>query len=446
MFAKLDGAPERSRRGGRGGQPQAVSRPPDSCTADLVSALLVLTLFLPSDQVIPGLGLPPTDIASFVLAFLWLGLHLGAHLPIAKGPSPGRTSLFVFVAALTISFIFGQYGFLSGAESDSSIRKVLIVVGVVGMSLFTGDTVRSQYGLILIVRTLVLCTSLLAVLGVAETVVGTNFMGQVKVPGLASTDFAGFVQAPRGQLVRAQAMAAHPIEFGVVCAMVVPFAVFLAVGRHGAQRAWLYWLYVALLSAGSVFSVSRSAIIGLFVACVVLLIGASWRERWITTAFVFAGVGLLWAIAPRTVSVLSSFFLAAPDDPSVGARTDDYAAVASEFARSPLYGKGPGTWFAPVHRILDNQYLLTLVETGLLGLLATLLVIGVSLTRAVALHFRGQPTRQSLALASAASLVVVAATYATFDFVSFSTANTISFVTIGLVIAQDRIASSSEGR
>ncbi len=35
-------------------------------------------------------------------------------------------------------------------------------------------------------------------------------------------------------------------------------------------------------------------------------------------------------------------------------------------------GRGIGTWYAPKHEIFDNQYLLTLVDSGVIGLVALL--------------------------------------------------------------------------
>jgi O-antigen ligase len=137
------------------------------------------------------------------------------------------------------------------------------------------------------------------------------------------------------------------------------------------------------------------------------------------------------------LSVLTSFFASASSDPSISSRTADYAAVSEEVARSPFLGHGYGTWYAPVHQIFDNEYLLTLVESGVVGLLSTVLVLGVAIWRSLSVDKRSY-SRQSLSISCTASLAIVAVTSATFDFSSFPIVNTMAFVVVGLVGALDR--------
>jgi hypothetical protein len=420
------------RMAGEGSAARARRAVGDLDASDFVCVLVILMLLIPSDQIIPGLGVSPGNFIASLLAFLWLCLHAGRGLPIAKGATPVRTGVFALVGATALSFVAGMYGYLNAGEVKNSTHTVVLFVATIGACLFIVDAVRSYRGVAQIARVFTLATTAVAVAGIVETLVGSNFVSELRIPGLQPTSFADLTQASRDALVRAQSTAGHPIEFGVLCGMVLPFAVHFAVHEPRFYLRSVYWMGAAALAAGAVFSISRSAIIALVAVGVVVLIGASARERYRGTAVVVLSLGILWVVAPRVVGALTSFFLNASSDPSVGARTDDYSAVAEEFARSPVLGRGPGTWYAPVHRIFDNQYLLTIVEDGALGLVCRLGILIVSLWCLIRLQARDPYRGQSLPLACAASLAVVVLTSATFDFTSFSTVNTLSLVIIGM--------------
>ena len=94
-------------------------------------------------------------------------------------------------------------------------------------------------------------------------------------------------------------------------------------------------------------------------------------------------------------------------------------------ARHPLLGRGTGTWYAPKHEVFDNQYLLTLVDSGVIGLLTFLGIFAAAVYAAVRVMYLCSLVSASketaamdrdLALSLAASLAVVFPTFATFDF------------------------------
>ncbi|WP_018331982.1 O-antigen ligase family protein [Actinomycetospora chiangmaiensis] len=407
--------------------------------ADLVCALVVLTLLLPSDQIVPGLGVTPASLLTGLLAFLWVCLHLGRNLPVAKGRTPVRTAVFLLVGSVALSFVAGMYGYLTEGEVKNSVHTTVLVLTVIGSCLFVIDVVRGQVGLAHIARAFVVASAVVAVAGIVESLVGITFVSHLSIPGLHPTSYADLTQATRQSLTRAQSTTGHPIEFGVLCGMALPFAVHLASRHRVRSRRAVYWSCATVLVVGAVFSISRSAIIALVAVGCVLLVGATPAQRVRATAVVLAGLGVLWMAVPQVVEALVTFFASASTDPSVGARTGDYTVLAAQFVRSPILGHGPGTWYAPVHQIFDNQYLLTLVETGVVGLAVRLAVFVTAAWQLLRLHFRDPDRGQSLPLAGAAGLVVVILTSATFDFGSFASVNTLSFLLVGMAGALARV-------
>ncbi len=80
-----------------------------------------------------------------------------------------------------------------------------------------------------------------------------------------------------------------------------------------------------------------------------------------------AVVGLRLAI-PGLVGTLYSLFSNLQNDPSVSGRTSDYAVVLGLFDQHAILGRGLFTFVPRYYRILDNQYLMILVELGVVGL------------------------------------------------------------------------------
>jgi O-antigen ligase len=115
-------------------------------------------------------------------------------------------------------------------------------------------------------------------------------------------------------------------------------------------------------------------------------------------------------------------FTSVNEDPSISGRTDDYTVVGNYFAQRPLLGRGPGTLIPDLYLILDNQWLLTLVTGGLIGLAAFAALHLVSLTLAwIALRRSTRPEDRHLCAALISSVVVSMAVSATFDTLSFTT-------------------------
>ena len=62
-------------------------------------------------------------------------------------------------------------------------------------------------------------------------------------------------------------------------------------------------------------------------------------------------------------------FTGISQDDSARSRTDSYALAFDFIQQRPFFGRGFST-FLPTYRIIDNQYLGLLIETGVVGLLA----------------------------------------------------------------------------
>jgi O-antigen ligase len=129
---------------------------------------------------------------------------------------------------------------------------------------------------------------------------------------------------------------------------------------------------------------------------------------------------LVFVLAHGLIGTLGNFFLAGNSDPSVAHRTDNYPYVIQLVSQAPWFGQGGGTYIPTAVHILDNQYLNTAIELGLLGLAA--LIFYLVWPAIVAFAARRRTTNPELrdlcaALAGADLAAVLCA--ATFDGFSF---------------------------
>jgi O-antigen ligase len=150
------------------------------------------------------------------------------------------------------------------------------------------------------------------------------------------------------------------------------------------------------------------------------------------------------------LGIFRDYFLAGNSDPSIKHRTNNYPYVEELVRQAPWLGQGGGTYIpvtlaSSVH-VLDNQYLTTAIELGLLGTAA--LFFYLSWPAVVALVARQHTTNPELrdlcaALAGADLAAMVCA--ATFDGFSFPMFFNLQPLIVGLIGAAWMIAEKEKG-
>jgi O-antigen ligase len=250
-------------------------------------------------------------------------------------------------------------------------------------------------------------------------------------------------------LTRAAGTTSNPLEFGVFCAMLLPLAIHIAYRAAAAGRGRrLWWTCVGLIGCGLMFSASRSAIVGLAASGLVLLIGwPAQRRKWMAIA-AFGFLVVIKVASPGLLGTLLSLFRNAGQDDSVQWRTHDYDTAKELVSQHFWLGRGIGTWYAPKHEIFDNQYLLTLVDSGVIGLVTLLGIFIAAVYAAIRVrvvssrHLKEEDAAyhdRDLALSLTASLVVIFPGFGTFDFLAFPTVSAFAFLLAGIAGALLRI-------
>jgi O-antigen ligase len=255
----------------------------------------------------------------------------------------------------------------------------------------------------------------MAVVGFLQFRFGIDLAGLAnRIPGLHENADLVSIQDRQG-FRRPAGTATHPIEFGCVIAMALPLALHLArfdVAHSPIRR----WLPVAAIAVGIPVAVSRSAVLGAVVATVVIFAGLEPRLRPRALGAAAAFIVVTYATTPGLLGTIRTLFVNAGSDASITYRTDDYEAVGEYIRQSPWLGRGPGTFLSDKYIVLDNQYLMSVIETGLVGLSV---VIGYLLTTAFlgrgARHRSRDAAIRDLGQALAATSLASAVTAFTFD-------------------------------
>jgi O-antigen ligase len=194
----------------------------------------------------------------------------------------------------------------------------------------------------------------------------------------------------------------------------------------------------------SFLTVSRTAVVAIAVEAVVLV--PTWPRRLQAAALAgaVATVAAVRVAAPGVVGTVVGLFLHASSDDSVTHRTDDYARAAGYIAGSPLFGRGLHTFVPDQYFFIDNSYLLSILETGLIGLAATIafFIIGASVARGARKRCRDAAGRD-LGQCIAASILAAMATTATYDSFAFPMVTTLTFLLVGCAGALWRFEGGS---
>jgi O-antigen ligase len=426
--------------------------------ASVLGVLVAALLFIPSRYAL-------TQIAGFVtpafmvglFAALWWGWgRLLPSLGAAQGRQPVRMAVYFLLWAAVASCC----GLLLRDHTDTESRALLTglftLLGAAGVALLAADGLRSKARLDWLLRLVVIGTALVGVIVMLQFFLGVDLAVWLRPPGFSIIPGGlDFIQQRSGtSIARVAGTAAHPIEMGVVLAIMLPPAIHYSrfPGRHGPLP---YQAATLLITFASFLTVSRSTIVAIVVAGLILL--PTWHRglRRRALAAATAVVVAVLVAAPGLVGTLVGLFANAGSDSSFLHRINDYGAAAHFIAGSPFVGRGIGTWIptngygslAQPNFFIDNSYLLTFLEMGAVGVLSLVLLFAVGIGVARGARRRSaDPATRDLGQSLAASIAVAMVTTFTYDSLSFPMATGITFLLMGCAGALWRMEGGAAAR
>jgi O-antigen ligase len=381
----------------------------------------VLLVLIPPTHIIEPLGAvgTPAMMVALVALMLWAVGVLAPGTYLCRTVVPVRVVMGVLVVTTFVSYAVAHVHYVPAVELLASDRALIQLFAWAGVALLAAEGLRDREELYRVLRVFVAAVAAMSLIGLFQFRFGIDFAENVnRIPGLHQNADLVSIQ-DRSGFRRPAGTATHPIEFGCVIAMALPLALHLA-RFDRARSAFRRWFPVAAILMGIPVAVSRSAVLAALVAAIVVFIGLEPRLRPKALAVAAVFIVATYATTPGLLGTITGLFVNAGEDSSISYRTNDYATVGEFVGQSPWFGRGPGTFVAGPYIILDNQYLLTAIEIGLVGVAVVIgyLVAAAFLGRG-ARHATKAPAVRDLGQAVAATSMASAVAAITFDAFSF---------------------------
>jgi O-antigen ligase len=352
--------------------------------------MIALLTILPSLAILPNtsadIGRPAVILCVLMFAW-WLGSRFHPRLAMV-GPQPIRWGVLVFFLSLLISYAVGFERGLTAMEANAADRLLLSAFAFFGAILLAADGLSNWDRIRMVLKVFLWCCVYMSFMGLLQQALPFDPVSYLKLPGLQTGDLIGLQE--RGGGLRVAATTTHYLELCGTLGLAWPIAMHFALYTPSQRERRFYIFAAVMITFGILETISRSGIIAMVIGTMVLMPLWAWRRRY---NFMVLGIGLFGAVSavsPGIGRTLINLFADASDDPSITSRTERYAMVGHYFSQRPWLGRGTGTWVPPMYQYLDNQWLRTALENGVIGIAAmaalhiTALVLAVSAYRRAA--------------------------------------------------------------
>jgi hypothetical protein len=419
----------------------AVARPAVIEWRSLILMLLLIILFIPIRRYSLSINLPfqlePYRAWVFVLAALWLtALLLDPRLRIKP---TGLEAPLALLGVAVLGSIVTNYDSITSEDLGTEIvKKLTFWVGFV-IILYMVSSLATLKDVDFYLRTLVIGSAILGALGVIEWKTGSNAFAHLNRYLPIVSPVGDNVDAFRAGLTRAYASAQHPIAFGAALALMLPIAVVYAF----RLRKPLWYACAGLIVLGSLASVSRTSILMLLVSAGMLAVLRPQAARQALPLVVPLLVVIQIALPGTFSTIRASFFpsgglVEQQANQNVGSgRVASFGPAVDEASEHPFFGRGFGTRIVgndPKQNsfILDDEWLSTTLEIGIVGLLAWVWIFLRFCSRAVVVARSDDSDRGWTLAALAASVAAFAVGMGFYDAFSFIQVTFLMIILLGL--------------
>jgi len=423
----------------------------------VLSLVLAVVLFVPVGRYSIGAN-TPFSLDLYRLAIALVLLAWTASLLVDPRVRLRRTALdapILLIVAATLGGVVINHGRVAPL-SAAVLKSLLFFLSFVALYFFITSVVRTAGAVVAVTKFIVSGVAALAFLAVVEQRTGLNVFDHVRAV-LPFLQFQGSITSDRYGLVRAVGSADHPIALGVLFAMAVPLGVALAKSR---SPAW--WAPSLMIMVGVLATASRTPVIAIAVAAVVLL----WlRPRELTPLLplVIPMLIVIKIVAPGSLATLKNSFLpqSGPGliagqrtlaaDPTLISGRANFKPRLIEGMHRPIFGQGLGTRQVgagnPLRNapVLDNQWLSLFLDIGLLGVAGWIwLFVRIDRRLGRIARTRGSPEGW-LAAALVASITGFAVSMATYDSLAFVQETVVLWVLLALAATLVAVCGENNG-
>jgi hypothetical protein len=390
----------------------------------LVSIMVMLLAVIPSPLAVPALsdlGHPAT-LMSFLLFGAWAFSRIHSRF-VTRGFQPMRWIMTFFFAAMLASYAAGLMRGMPTLEDNGAVRALIGTFGFMGVILCMADGVHSLSRLDGIVRVMLLGGAIMAVIGIMQAMLSFDITIYIQVPGLAYHGRLNGLEERGAGLYRVASTTGHYIEFSTVMAMMLPYAIHM--GRFAPTRPMRQWAAIggALMFLAVPMTMSRTGIVALAVALIVMVPAWSWRMRLNIVVPTLILLTSLIFIMPGLLGTIVGLFGGWDTDPSVQGREEDWQLIMDKgwLAGHWILGRGVGTFIPTEYTWLDNNWLQTLIGGGIVGIIALASLHVCAIWMAGLAYRRSQGATRHLAACLISTQMIAIAVGFTFDSLGFRT-------------------------
>ena len=340
-----------------------------SYAVPILQLFALTVMVIPSDTVIKAIGgggYPAALVGMFAFAAYLTVTLLGLHNPRGQR-HPIRAVLCLLWLSVLASYVLMDRSEATVHQLTGADRQLMQLAVITGVALVAAEFVTSLHDMRRVLRALTWGGAFCGVAAALQFWISLDITPYLRdIPGF-SINFDNPANIGRAGLNRVAGTSITAIELGVVAGMLLPLAIYLAIYDADRPARWR-WAPVALIALAIPASVSRSGVISLVLAVGTLIVLMPTRQRLVAFCAAPFALTAVFMFAHGVIGTLSSFFGAGASDNSVQARLVDYPEVERLVEQAPWLGHGGGTYLPenPLF-ILDNQYLKTAIELGLIG-------------------------------------------------------------------------------
>jgi len=342
----------------------------------ILAPLLLVAIIFPYIR-LPA-GIPDVRLELIIVLAVW-GLLLLGHLatgqPIRLRRCPAYKWFVLFGFSIAVSMVYAS--FLRGqpliGRDFWELAKVLLyflIFTLVASLSISSTSLRRYYKFALITL------GLSAFLGFLQYI---DFAGvnQVVSPYYAPTQM-------RGLLVQGRIMGTtpNPNEFGALMVLAASLALSGVLFLQGRGPRMLCWGTLPIFGLALVLTLSRSALVALFLAAATVLFlflrqkSLRRRLRRVVVLVLFGSIvgAFIFQLMPEKAVFRFGQLGAFTEASSWQARVENWKTHFAIWTESPWLGWGPGK--ATMGTIVDNEWLLLLRRYGVVGLAVFLCLFG----------------------------------------------------------------------
>jgi hypothetical protein len=336
--------------------------------ATVVVAYTVVLFVIPARYVVGPFALNAAMVLAFLAGLLWVGSKILPDIPITRGLNPVTVIIGLFLALILINFAVAHTVPMTTAQSKNTDRLTIQLFSVTLIAVVVIDATRTRQQLYRLLSTFVAMGTAAAFVGIIQFVSGATIVEALRPPGFRSLGIIPIEH--RAGFARVGGTASHPIEMGIVWAVLVPLALHLSrfgrtkLGKRAALGAAMVML-LALPMAGS-----RSGFAAAAVALGVVATRWTFRRQANALAGLLIAALLVTMISPGLLGAMSGLI---SGKKGTGSLVDRHQAAQRAFALAgerPVFGQGFGSYTNELQSTVDNMWAEAVIEIGYVGMTA----------------------------------------------------------------------------